>query len=285
MALDILKDVNNFKNFETIVLDNTINFSKYSELLIFSMNIRNIKLHKDELAIYLDSINVKFDVIILSETWLGYDFKYILNGYQTINSISKFNKCDGITIFVKENIKLLGTNDNVLCNSNSLELIVECCGTIYNIIGVYRSPSSDIGTFLNTLESYLNNINTSNKIVICGDINNDILSNSLYATEYLNLMLIDGFISCINNYTRVFKDSKSCLDHIFSKNISIDNILSYIVKLNITDNFPTMIFFTSNPNLNNNKEPEKSDTKNVINIDHLNMLIRTENWDLTLQNI
>jgi len=46
-----------------------------------------------------------------------------------------------------------------------------------------------------------------------------------------------------------------------------------------------MIFFTSNPNLNNNKEPEKSDTKNVSNIDHLNMLIRAENWDLTLQNM
>lgn len=90
---------------------------------------------------------------------MGYDFKYTLNGYQTINSISKFNKCDGVTIFVKENIKLLGVNDNVFCNSNSLEVIVECCGNVYTIIGVYRSPS----------KSYLNNINTSNKIVICGE--------------------------------------------------------------------------------------------------------------------
>jgi len=53
------------------------------------------------------------------------------------------------------------------------------------------------------------------------------------------------------------KLSKSSLDHIFSKNISIDNIMSYIVKLNITDHFPTMIFITSNRNLNNNEEPEK----------------------------
>jgi len=55
-------------------------------------------------------------------------------------------------------------------------------------------------------------------------------------------MLINGFVSCINNYTRVFKGSKSCLDHIFSINISIDNIMSYIFILDITDHFPTMIF-------------------------------------------
>jgi hypothetical protein len=62
----------------------------------------------------------------------------------------------------------------MLCNSNFLELIVECCSTVYNIIGVYQSPNSDVGVFLNILESYLNNINTSNKLVICGDINIDI---------------------------------------------------------------------------------------------------------------
>lgn len=68
MTLNFLNDVNNFKNIDTIVLDNTISFSKSSELSIFSMNIRSIKLHIDELAIYLHSNNVKFYVIILSET-------------------------------------------------------------------------------------------------------------------------------------------------------------------------------------------------------------------------
>lgn len=42
------------------------------------MKIISIKLHINELAIYLDSYGVKFDDIIMSETWLGYDFKYKL---------------------------------------------------------------------------------------------------------------------------------------------------------------------------------------------------------------
>jgi len=84
-------------------------------------------------------------------------------------------------------------------------------------------------------------------------------------------MLSIEFVSCINNYTRVFNGSKSCLDHIFSKNISINNIKSYIVKLDIIDHFPTMIFISSIRNLNSNKETEKSNTRNVINIDHLNI--------------
>lgn len=46
--------------------------------------------------------NFNFDIIVLSETWLSYDFKILLNGYQTINAIGKLNKSDGVTVFVKK---------------------------------------------------------------------------------------------------------------------------------------------------------------------------------------
>lgn len=67
------------------------------------MNIRSINANLDKLILLLSSVSDKFDVIILSETWMFIEFNYILNGYCTINSLGELNKNDGVTIFIKNN--------------------------------------------------------------------------------------------------------------------------------------------------------------------------------------
>jgi len=54
----------------------------------------------------LSSVFGKFDVIILSETWMYIELNDILNGYCSINSLGELNKNDSVTIFSK-NIFLL----------------------------------------------------------------------------------------------------------------------------------------------------------------------------------
>lgn len=63
-----------------------------------------------KLVLFLNSSNFNFDIIVLSETWLGYDFKFVINCYHTISSVGKLNKSDEVTIFVKETIKLISTH-------------------------------------------------------------------------------------------------------------------------------------------------------------------------------
>lgn len=110
MESNILKDNNLLKNINTVILDNfsnlPTNIINNNNLSIFVMNIRSIMRHFDELVLLLDTYTLGFDIIVLCETWLDYDFKFLLNGYQTINSIGKLNKSDGVTIFIKEPIKL-----------------------------------------------------------------------------------------------------------------------------------------------------------------------------------
>lgn len=62
--------------------------------------------------------------------------------------------------------------------------------------------------------------------------------------DYLNIMASNNFISCINNYTRVTNTTKTCIDHIFSKNIDLQCINSFILKCNITDHYGTIIQFS-----------------------------------------
>lgn len=54
--------------------------------------------------------------------------------------------------------------------------------------------------------------------------------------NYLNIMAIHGLLLCINNFTRLTNHSKTCIDHVFIKNINDSNINSNILRCDITDN-------------------------------------------------
>jgi len=51
------------------------------------MNIRSLKANIDELLLLLNSINHRFDVIVLSETWLNEDYDFTINDYVAIHSL------------------------------------------------------------------------------------------------------------------------------------------------------------------------------------------------------
>lgn len=44
-----------------------------------------------------------------------------------------------------------------------------------------------------------------------------------------------GFISCINDYTRIHNNSRTTIDHIFVKTNGADNVKPFILESCITD--------------------------------------------------
>ncbi|KAF0754630.1 RNA-directed DNA polymerase from mobile element jockey [Aphis craccivora] len=70
--------------------------------------------------------------------------------------------------------------------------------------------------------------------------------------------------------------SASCIDHIFIKNIKINNVNSYILRCDITDHYATILTLSDlYTNENVLIYTFKSD---MINTSHLDLLIKTENW-------
>lgn len=71
-----------------------------------------------------------------------------------------------------------------------------------------------------------------------GDINIDILEKISYTSHitenYLNILLSNGFTSQICSHTRVGLDTRTCIDHIFSRNI---NLIPAVIKTSITDHY------------------------------------------------
>lgn len=140
MIVDLINIIDLLNNIHTVTLDNLNTIQTHyvfnNTLSLFSLNIRSIRLHFDELTLYLNSHHFNFGIIVLSETWLLSDFKLNLQGYKTINSIGTLNKSDGITILIKENIKLSCINTTVLVNCNSIEINFQYYDKQYILIGI-----------------------------------------------------------------------------------------------------------------------------------------------------
>ncbi|KAF0747865.1 Uncharacterized protein FWK35_00020961 [Aphis craccivora] len=218
MILDkyIIKDINNLSSFN-YGNDNIINV----------LNIRSIFENFDELVLMLNSNNSNFDIIVLTETWLLYDFHFELNGYHTVNSLD-----------------------------------------------IYRSPNTNIDKFLESLNNYLEHFDDYNERFIIGsDLSINIMDANL-SNDYLNIMAINNFISCINNFTRVTNTTKSCIDHIFTKNIDIHCINSFILECSITDHYGTIIQF----NHQLNPISTRTNKKNENNKRLINENIYKVNW-------
>jgi len=72
-----------------------------------------------------------------------------------------------------------------------------------------------------------------------GDINIDLRKPSKIKEDYSLMMAQFGFLPLIKNITR--PTSKTCIDHIFLKTKSFNNLLPIVVHTNITDHYPTTL--------------------------------------------
>ncbi|CAI6345671.1 unnamed protein product [Macrosiphum euphorbiae] len=118
------------------------------------MNISSIKCHFDELLVLLSTSVVNFDIVVLYETWLLNDVNFIINGYQSFNSLDVNNKSDGVTLFIKNSYQVKNVCTNLMSNVNySIEVNFDINGIEYTVTGCYRSPSDNIDAFLSSLYS------------------------------------------------------------------------------------------------------------------------------------
>jgi hypothetical protein len=272
--IDYLLELNNVKSTNVDSINNII--LHRGEFSIFQFNISSIIAHFNDLKILLGSVESFFDIIVLCETWLLNDYQFKLNGYIIINSLGNFNKSDGFTVLIRQSIKLLQIKKQILLNCYLIQFIFQIDKLVFSLICIYRSPNDNLELFLKGLDLILPQINIRYKGIICGDININIVRNSNTRNEYLNIIARYGFLSCINNFTRVSNHSKTCVNYIFIKNIDSNTVISNILRCGITDYYSTILIIS---NIINKKKIIRNNLLlNNIDINHLNLLIRTENW-------
>lgn len=197
------------------LISNMSEFNKVDQknIQILHLNIRSISKNYDEFCIFLSQFVAGIDIIFLTETFSVSDLDvYKLDGYNILYNNSTHNKNDGVIGFIKKSFEYTYSITEI-GDIKALEicLLYGESKKVLKVTAIYRSPDSCAHEFNLHLMNYLNK---ATKLDI--HINIDILSDTIVAEEYKNIMNSYGYVSFINRCTR--PQSKTCLDHFFYKN-------------------------------------------------------------------
>lgn len=134
----------------------------------------------------------------------------------------------GVGLFIKEGIDFQIRDDLSVFIPHVYEsLFIEITSNSphkpTHVVGVVYRPNSppraNMDIFTNTFHSTMNIINTENKsCVIMGDLNIDLLKYCTNAntSDFVDQVIINGFIPVILKPTRVEKSSATLIDHMYT---------------------------------------------------------------------
>ena len=214
---------------------------------------KNLSLLEDFIA----SVNEPPKIIAISETKLKENNIYNINilGYSFINTNSR-TAAGGVAIYIANELEFFRRRDIELLGDN-----IELCWVEIRrkklksvVIGcIYRHPSNDRQHFLETLREQLENLNNKGKeVFILGDINVDFLKYNYdnQTSEYLDMLLDQGFRPLITKATRLTDHTSTLIDHIYT------NVLHKVIKAGIcladvSDHLPIFCTVTNKPSILN----------------------------------
>ena len=235
---DIDKSCNYFTNDEF-----NAKFKCCDSLSIIHFNCRSIKANFDNMYKYLESLQIKFDVIAVSETWLTEhdDINdFILPDYEIL-SINRTNKRGGgVMLYISNNIEYEKLNDlsfvvDDMFEVLSVELKIKNAKNIV-VSCLYRSPGSCLEEFNNKLIELFNRCKGSKSHLLCGDFNVNILNYKSHkgTRSFIDVWFNAGLFPLINLPTRISSENSTLIDNIFS-NISDDSSSGVLIDDTVSD--------------------------------------------------
>lgn len=258
------------------------------EFRVFHNNIRSVARNIDELMVFLNAINIEYDIIILTEVWeIPSVCLYDIEGYHLYYNEGDINRSDGVLVYARTSISEVCKKIYIMqeINVKILEIFFSYCDKTFSVSAVYKSPTICCREFIFYLDGYLSHKKKCDCELIVGDLNINILDDSESSVQYLNVLSEYGFVSCINEFTRVTDRGGSCIDHIFLKSrlFCEDDINALVYEHQITDHFPIALHL-SLPTNSKNKPRAAGILKNFINYDTLNRGLATVNWNTSLNH-
>ena len=271
----------------------SLNFS------IFHLNVRSLSSNNDSLTLFLNSLNIKFHVIALTETWLSSetcDLSFLLPEYQHFKLYRKTQKGGGVSLFVHNSLKC-----KVLSSLSSVNEFIECLfieiapctprGKAIVTGVIYRPPNTNVSSFVT---DHLNPILShpslqSNTCYITGDFNINLLNHSTHTatSDFIDTMFASSYLPMINRPTRIALNSSTLIDNIYTNSAHTQISTSGIFTADISDHLP-IFHISKQKSTCKHYLPEPISTHPNINTRTLNNLSRsllTQNWtEITQSN-
>ena len=212
------------------------------DLKLTHLNIRSLYPKLDEITGFLQTLNLQFDLICFSETWLSdtsidlVDFSGY-NPYHVVRGDGR--RGGGVSIFVRKDLCCKLIDELCFCGESMECLFVDITKKDKRIIvGVmYRPPNCETDLFLSMLEDVIRTLSSvsCHSVYICGDFNYNLLNinSDSNCLDFVNMMFQYFYNPLITRPTRISETSCTLIDNIFSTCVS-DN-KSGIIPCDLSD--------------------------------------------------
>ena len=204
---------------------------------ILHLNIHSVQKHISQLRIMMSMLELKFDVIAISESKLlkGADpiVDITLDGYHYPVGTNTEACKGGVLLYIKDSLNFKPRDDLQMYTSKKLESvfveIIHPQATNTIVGSVYRHPSLDADDFNEfELRPFIQKLSKhSNKeIFIAGDFNFDLLNTSTHNTssEVFDIMTSNLLMPSIIIPTKINRLKNTLIDNIFTNQINPDII-------------------------------------------------------------
>ena len=223
-------------------------FSDNNNLSILHLNIRSVPLHFSEFLCYLDTLDLEFKIIALSETGI--------NNHHTVYNITHYNlemdhmhkrRGGGVSLYIHNILQYKIRKDLVIgdvVNSVFIEIIRSSTNTKNNVICgcVYRPPFMSVKFFNELLELFFSKLQSEKKYVyITGDFNVNTLTQpncSLATQDFKNIFSSNFYSPLIQKPTRITEHSATLIDNIYCNVPELSsNSATGILKVSISNHY------------------------------------------------
>lgn len=214
---------------------------KSSNLIVIHQNVQSIGNCVERLE--LECNREKCSILIITEHWKSVSG---IRDYKIRNFVLKSSYCreeathGGVAIYCKNGIQASSREE---LNQLALEFSFECTavqvrypGCEVIVVGVYRTPKSDIKAFFSRLHEMLVLLSDMEKsVIIAGDFNIDVASDKEDRRIFESILQSFNIRITIRDYTRVTHSTETCLDNILTK--INHECLGEVINWHVSDHF------------------------------------------------
>ena len=269
-------------------------FSDNNNLSILRLNIRSVPLHFSEFLCYLDTLDLEFKIIALSETGI--------NNHHAVYNITHYNlemdhrhkrRGGGVSLYIHNILQYKIRKDLVIgdvVNSVFIEIIRSSTNTKNNVICgcVYRPPFMSVKFFNELLELFFSKLQSEKKYVyITGDFNVNILTQpncSLATQDFKNIFSSNFYSPLIQKPTRITEHSATLIDNIYCNVPELSsNSAAGILKVSISDHY-AIFCILKYATIQDKTKIVKQRNFGEKNIATFTTRLNNENWDFVFMS-
>ena len=252
---------------------------------LMHINCQSLINKLSQFNLFLNSCQVPFSVIGLSETWLNESNASLINipNFQFIYSNRADKIGGGVGLLIRENLNFFTRDDLLIdndgCDFLAIEIIVSGGRNIVVCV-LYRPPNTNAINFITDLSNTIKSLYSLNKLVyIMGDFNIDLLKKDTHniSENFINMLYSLNFFPLINLPTRVTETSSTLIDNIFTNHLIEHS--SAVISSDLSDHYPIFtIIHKHNSVLFNSKSYTQPPNLSINNLSSLNEFFVNYDW-------